>query len=299
MAWARYDDELPMNRKVGALLAQGVTGAAALGLHLLANTWARHEGTGGHIPAHQPGLLMADAKLGRRLATMLETVGMFDPSTDGGWDLHDFDDFSDPNDDGRPAADKKREISTTRATAGRKGGLAKAANAATKRLAELQQTSAPVPVPVPSDHISDNDDSQNTAATPSSSSDRALYATLIAGELANRRTDIERRGAWIRVTAEKLRTERPHDLDTWLTNDVTPTTAAARILAADNGHPAGTGTTTPDWHANPDCPNCGGDGLASYQDEAGYTYNPPCPCRRPEPYERPIATIHHLRGATA
>lgn len=126
MTWARYDDEFPMNRKVGKLVAQGVAGVAAIGLHLLANTYARHNGTSGRIEDHVPQLLCGSQ--GRKLARLLTEAGMFDPHPSGGWTIHDYAEFHDPNDPepNRSAAERKRVLSEKRADAGRLGGLAKA-----------------------------------------------------------------------------------------------------------------------------------------------------------------------------
>ena len=154
MAWARYDDALPINKKVGKLRAHKRDGIAALGLHLLANTWSRHEGMGGFIPDYQPDQLVGP--FGTKLAGILVAVGMFEPC-DGGWIIHDYDDFSEPGDDGASAAERSRRISEARAEAGRKGGLAKAKQTASKRLALLQQNPSPVPDPVPEENFTSVD----------------------------------------------------------------------------------------------------------------------------------------------
>lgn len=134
MSWARYDDELSMNKKVGRLRAKGVDGIAAIGLHLLANTYCRHNGTAGEVEAHVPELLAG--KCGPKLARLLAEVGMFDV-TESGWSIHDFEEFHDPTDPdpNRSAADRKRELSEKRAAAGRAGGLAKAGKDPSKPLA--------------------------------------------------------------------------------------------------------------------------------------------------------------------
>lgn len=159
MSWARYDDELSMNKKVGRLRSKGVDGIAAIGLHLLANTYCRHNGTAGEVEAHVPELLAG--KCGGKLARLLAEVGMFDV-TESGWAIHDFEEFHDPSDPdpNRSAADRKRELSEKRAEAGRQGGLAKAGKVASKPLANPGnatatdlangwQTPSPVPDPVP------------------------------------------------------------------------------------------------------------------------------------------------------
>lgn len=152
MAWARYDDELAYNKKIARLRTKGQAGIAAIGLHLLCNTWARHEGTGGLIEAHIPGQLVGDNRLGKKLADLLEWAEMFDLA-DAGWSLRNFDEFSDPKDDGRPASEKKRDRRAVAQANGSKGGKAKAANTASKATdlleGSLEQISTPVPDPVP------------------------------------------------------------------------------------------------------------------------------------------------------
>jgi hypothetical protein len=149
MSWARYDDEFPMNKKVGRLIAHGKDGVAAIGLHLLANTYARHNGTAGVIEAHVPNLLIG--RSGNALAALLVEAGMFDHRDDG-WEIHDFDEFHDPNDPdpNKSASDRKKELSEKRRAAGRAGGLAKGKQTPSKPEALLQQTSSPDPVPDPS-----------------------------------------------------------------------------------------------------------------------------------------------------
>lgn len=233
MSWARYDDELPMNRKVGALLQHGAHGAAAIGLHVLANTWSRHNGTAGAIPTHQVGLLVGDTKLGRRLAVLLADVGMFDV-IEGGWMIHDFDDYSDPNDDGRSAAERKAELSAVRAAAGRRGGLAKAGKLPGKpdgkRVAEPQQTSGPVPVPVPIVQVGDNSTSENTGNGGGDNSRRdAVLDVYALAELnaARRRGDVRNERGYL---AKARATGAAHEkLDAWLATFPTaqPTAIAA------------------------------------------------------------------------
>ncbi len=171
MPWARYDDELLMNRKVTALKAHPA-GLAALGLHVLANTWSRHQGTAGFIASYVPEQI--GGRQGSKLARLLETVGMFDPC-DGGWMIHDFDEYTDPNDPDphRSAAERKREISEKRAAAGSLGGKAKAAKqTASKTMALLEQTSGPEPDPV---HLISSSDNTNPEDTGSS----APFATTM------------------------------------------------------------------------------------------------------------------------
>lgn len=155
MSWAKYDDALPQNRKVSWLRAQGVNGIAALGLHLLLNTWSRHEGMQGFIPAYVPEQLAGrhSVKLVKLLAddgcAMLNTV-------ENGWMINDYDDYGD-RDDGTPVDEKRARLSKVRAEAGRAGGLSKAARSSSKSSplpdskppSKAKQSSSPVPVPLP------------------------------------------------------------------------------------------------------------------------------------------------------
>lgn len=230
-----------MNHKVGALLAHGQPGAAAIGLHVLANTWSRHNGTAGLVPWHTPGQLVHDLKLGRRLADMLAEVGMFDVTEDGWW-IHDFDDFSDPNDDGRSAAERKREISEKRSAAGRQGGLAKAGKSPSKpdskSVAELEQTSSPVPepVPVPPVQVSDNPTPENTDEGVDNSSIRERVLRIYAAyELESEK----RKGTKIRTDEGFKRHKREQasanpDLDRWLAERPNaPASAVAAWLSGE------------------------------------------------------------------
>jgi hypothetical protein len=161
MSWARYDDALSMNRKVAELRALGPPGIAAIGLHLLANTWSRNQGTGGFIATHMPDQLAGRG--GLKLAQLLAKVTMFD-AAEGGWMIHDFDEYNDPTDldPHRSADERRKEISAIRAAAGAKGGR----QTASKRVAELpakapangQQRSSPGPDPDPVPEEPDDDD---------------------------------------------------------------------------------------------------------------------------------------------
>lgn len=154
MSWAFYDDRLPSNRKVAWLRSHGTAGIAALGLHLLANTWSRHEGMQGFIPAYIPEQLVGAPW--KKLVGLLEGCEMFEPC-DAGWMIHDYDEYG--KDDGVSAEEKRQTISNIRAEAGRRGGLAKAARAGGKRgskppskpadlpLANGWQSSSPTPIP--------------------------------------------------------------------------------------------------------------------------------------------------------
>lgn len=235
-----------MNRKVGRLIACGQSGVAALGLHLLCNTYARHNGTGGVIEAHVPQLLIGAT--GRKLADLLAVEGMFDVHPDG-WMIHDYAEFHDPNDPDpdRSAADRKRELSDKRREAGRKGGQAKASNAASKPVAELQQTSTPDPVPntassTTSHHRSHGVDDDDFAATVTLIVDARCQGRTLRSPEGYRFTvarDVEaKNGAWIR---EKLASGH------------SPATVAAFEFQAE------TDTPHPIAWCGPECSTCGGD----------------------------------------
>lgn len=259
MSWCRYDDELGMNRKVCALLARGVYGVAAWGLHPLLNAWSRYNGTAGHIPAHQPGLSVGDQRLGRRLAAMLEEVGMLDP-TDDGWVIHDFDDYSDPNDDGRSAAEKKKEISAKRSVAGRSGGLAKAKQTAGKSLPLPQQTSGPEPDPVPSVQVRGNFTPEHTPEpVDNTRRDDVLdaYEDLAIEVAEGKGAEITSYTGYRKRARETGTAHR--DLDRWL--DLFPTAPATAIAAWMTG----------DTHSMRNYP-------------------------RADEIEERLATVHHLPG---
>jgi hypothetical protein len=140
MAWVRYDDQFPINGKVTAVIAED---PGALALHLLANTWSNTTRHPGYIPAHQPGILLADKQLGAKWADLLVRAGMFhkrgeecddcreeyaelpaDKST--GYVIHNAADYRAPQRD-RTTAGTSAELSAKRREAGRRGGLASAA----------------------------------------------------------------------------------------------------------------------------------------------------------------------------
>lgn len=155
MSWARYDDEFPMNRKVGSLIGKGQAGIAAIGAHVLLNTYSRHNGLAGRIEPHVPGLVCGGS-VGKRLAKLLEEVGMLDAHPDGGWTIHDYAEFHDPNDPNpdRSAADRKKELSEKRAEAGRKGGQQKAANAGKQTASKARDLLDDLPGDLPADSAS-------------------------------------------------------------------------------------------------------------------------------------------------
>jgi hypothetical protein len=116
MAWARLDDGFGEHDKVWAVL-EHENGAAALGLWLLAWSWA-HRNTRkkgkvpGRLPANLPQRLLGPTS--RSLAAILTQEKLWDEADGGGWDIHDFGDYL-----------PSKEVSATRAEAGRRGAEAR------------------------------------------------------------------------------------------------------------------------------------------------------------------------------
>lgn len=310
MPWSRYDDELPMNKKIGRLLAKGEAGAAAIGLHLLANTWSRHQGTGGHIEAHVPGQLVGSPRLGRKLAALLEEVRMFDVHDAGGWTIHDFDEYGDPNDPDphRSTAERRKEISEKRSVAGRQGGLAKAAKRPSKAsglpVANAKQTSSPDPDPVPVFATGTGDDDRHHPDARSSSS-RILhvaqrYAELMAQQPGHRTNPT----AWKVGTARNAAIERRNEIAAALEAGHEPEQIAQRLA---HGEPATPAPPPPEQH--PSSCHCAGNGNGSNAgeltwDDHGTGYAAPCPGpERPHPStsyleQQPEATVIPIRSRT-
>lgn len=146
MTWARYDDMLALNSKVSWLRAQGRDGLAALGLHLLVNTWSRHEGAGGLIPGYVVEQL--GGRHGQKLAGLLGQCGMFD-DTEEGWRIHDYDKYSERGQAETSAAERRADLSEKRAAAGRIGGSKRGSKPEATSRATEKQTPSPVPEPLP------------------------------------------------------------------------------------------------------------------------------------------------------
>lgn len=138
MAWVRYDDQFPYNPKVTAVIAED---PGALGLHVLANTWTNGQKRKGHIPAHQPGILVCDKTQGRAWADLLVKHGLWHrldglcpeckdeyaelpPDLDG-FVFHNASEYRAPGRD-RVTPGTSQELSEKRRAAGRKGGQASA-----------------------------------------------------------------------------------------------------------------------------------------------------------------------------
>jgi|GEM_PF-3165476 len=194
MAWVRYDDQMPMNGKVTAALVED---PGVMSLHVMANTWTSSQKHPGYIPIHQPGALIFDRALGAKWADILVrnnlwhergkecercAVAYAAAPTDGGYVVHDFDDYRPPT-SARQAPGTPADLSAKRAAAGRAGGKASA-----KRREQRQQTpeanqandpskngkrssNRPSPVPVPEPVVASNEATDTTpvASLPSSS----------------------------------------------------------------------------------------------------------------------------------
>jgi hypothetical protein len=133
MAWVRYDDGFYSHPKVTAVIAED---PAALSLHVLANTWTNAQKRPGYVPAHQPGILVADKTIGNQWATLLakhdlwhdvkkmcdECLAEFEDLASGtGYVIHDAKKYRAPDRD-RTTPGTPAELSEKRRAAGRKGG---------------------------------------------------------------------------------------------------------------------------------------------------------------------------------
>ena len=130
MIWAKFDDHMASHPKCAPL------SDAAFRLLIHANLWARARGTHGFIPQGMlttlpPGrsarAAIAAAKELVAAGAPLHGVGLWEP-TDGGWHIHDFDEYG-PNELRSSSGDSHRrlvdpELSRKRAESGKKGGHA-------------------------------------------------------------------------------------------------------------------------------------------------------------------------------
>jgi hypothetical protein len=152
MSWVRYDDGFDCNPKVTAVIADD---PAAIALHLLARTWTARQKHKGHVPAHQPGVLVADRALGASWAATLVRHDLWHErgfecadcrAETGGWPpsgyvIHHWWKYDPPARE-RVSAGTPAELSAKRAEAGRRGGLASAERRSSKRNARANTASA-------------------------------------------------------------------------------------------------------------------------------------------------------------
>ncbi len=112
MSWGKVCDTLHSHRKAAR------AGLEAMGLWVLALSWCRDKGTGGHVPADRPALLADDPAAAARCTEALVLARLWDVEPEGGWRFHDWDEFQET--EGEEAA-RRAQISALRAAAGRRG----------------------------------------------------------------------------------------------------------------------------------------------------------------------------------
>ena len=107
MAWVRVDDQLHAHPKIRRAWRAD---PAAVGLYLLALSYAGAYLTDGHVPT--AFVFDQMPTVGRRghAVTALEEAGLWEPNQDG-WLIHDYLDFNEPRERvlARRAADAKRK----------------------------------------------------------------------------------------------------------------------------------------------------------------------------------------------
>jgi hypothetical protein len=139
MPWARIDDDIYDHPKITELLDEP-EGWAAFGFWTACLAWAhKHTRRPGKTPGYLPrrDVVRMDRTVGVRYAGLLCKVGLWVPSGDDGWLIHDFGEYL-----------PKPHTSAVRAAAGRAGGLKSAQVRATKaeeRSTELQSGSTELP----------------------------------------------------------------------------------------------------------------------------------------------------------
>lgn len=150
MSWVRYDDAFYSHPKVTAVIAED---PGAIALHALANTWSNTTKRPGYVPAHQPGVLLADKRRGSRWAALLVKHGLWHrrgdecdtcieqcrewPEHEDGYVIHDWHRYRAPDRD-RTTPGTPSDLSEKRRQAGRKGGKRSAA----KREQDKQEAQA-------------------------------------------------------------------------------------------------------------------------------------------------------------
>lgn len=119
MTWVKLDDQFHAHPKAARAFA---TCDASLGLHMLAMSYAGCFGTEGHIDVvFVKTKVPSAAKRAKSVSALVES-GLWDV-TENGWKIHDWEIY---NGD----AESREAARKAKVEAGRKGGLAKAANAA-------------------------------------------------------------------------------------------------------------------------------------------------------------------------
>lgn len=123
MAWGRFDDSYPMNRKVRPL------SDAAFRLDVSAILWSSHYGTDGQVPAADLGAVSDVKRPAKAVGELVARGRWHEPDHDcqrcrercpdvvDGWVIHDFLDYN-------PSQAEATKVRTKRADAGRRGGQA-------------------------------------------------------------------------------------------------------------------------------------------------------------------------------
>lgn len=136
MGWARIDDGFHDHPKLMGLSLE------AVGLWTLTLTWARrHHRAGGGRPGFVPKTVPARfaGNRGVKLAFLLESHGLWD-ETDGGWTIHDYDDYL-------SAADRTattEDVRKARSSAGKRGAEARWADSNSKAGASQDDGNLPL-----------------------------------------------------------------------------------------------------------------------------------------------------------
>lgn len=120
MAWVKIDDQAPRNAKLRR------AGPSAAWMWVCGIAHCQAQMTGGFIPdISVPDVGVQGTGRSRKLAEVLVTCGLFE-RVDGGYMVHDY---LEHNATREEAIARKITLGAKRAAAGRKGGLAKVANA--------------------------------------------------------------------------------------------------------------------------------------------------------------------------
>ena len=192
MTWFKLDDDFFAHPKVLE------AGNAAIGLFARLGSWCSKHNHQGHVPT-----IVATSSGTRREIDALIRAGMLEP-TDGGYLIHDFNDYN-------PTAEQVAEVKAKRAEAGRRGGKQKASNLLGKAEANDVAETYPVPGPVPNELKTDDISKSAPDQPPSSSSPSfAQRVTKIAARILADRPDMDVRNpdAWCPRVAREMLVER-------------------------------------------------------------------------------------------
>lgn len=182
MAWFKVDDKLHDHRKARA------AGTAAMGVWLLAGSWAADNLTDGFIPA------TILTRWGRqRDADKLVEVGLWhadEQDGEKGWRFHEWAER-------QPTRAQKLAERAIKAEAGKIGGLASGRSrreASTKQSAtgQVELPSRPVPTPSPSNEVENGKPSAKATALPADFRPSEKHQALATSE------GVDLRGEWVK-----------------------------------------------------------------------------------------------------